>query len=374
MRRYAGLVAAVAFAGALASDAAIAARVPPTPPDLAAIAFASPTVGWAVGPGLIWRTGDGGRIWHAQYKGKVDLSGLDAVSTAVAYAWGGDRLWRTGDGGRVWQALRMPLTGNPNLSVLSLSAVGPHIVYTVVGSTVVTASGAYVSRNGGGTWAPLRTPFTCGQIAFASATDGWAITRLGADVYRTTDGGRTWSRSFTAPVPVSGPSFGAAITAEGRYRALLLLLGSGGMTQESYSVYHTGDALHWTPVIAVPTAGGGPAPGNPRGVSTGPMIPGGMGSSPGPLASVAGLAVLVGVCQACTGPTADVVRSTDAGRTWGRPIRLTDSEGWPTLADLSLPSPRVGYLAVPGIPGRRTAVFATHNGGRTWRIVWRSKR
>lgn len=377
MRPYRGLVAALvaaalgwapAMAGAPGARAAL--------PDLAAISFATPDVGWAVGPGLIWRTNDGARTWRVQYTGRADLYGVDAVSPSVAYAWGGRALWRTVDGGRIWHPLRVPGAPGPHMAVLSLSAAGRRVAYVALGSTVVTAASAFVTRDGGRTWTSLRIPLPLGQLAFTSPSDGWAVTRLGADVYRTVDGGRKWSRSFAAPGPTFPPApLSGVLATAGRHGAYLLLIGASGMTQTSYSVYHTANGAHWTPVVAVSTAGAGPAPGNPHGVSSGPVVPGGLGLSPGPIAATGGVAVLVGVCRACDDPTADVVRSTDGGHIWSRPVRLALSEGMPTFADLSLASPQVGYLAVPPyFPNGRTAVFATRDGGRTWRIVWRSSR
>jgi photosystem II stability/assembly factor-like uncharacterized protein len=348
--------------------------VPAASPDLTAIAFATPEVGWAVGPGLIWRSDNGGRTWRAEYAGRADLTGVDAVSPAVAYAWGGAALWRTDDGGRVWQGLRVPNGPSYDAAVLSLSAAGASVAYVAVGSTVATAAATFVSHNGGGTWARVRTPLPFGQLAFTSASDGWAVTRLGADVYRTVDGGRTWTRSFTGPVPTPpGTPLSGVLTSAGPTGAYLLLIGGSGMSQTSYSVYHTTDGAQWDPVVAVSTAGAGPAPGNPHGVATGPHTPGyGLGSSPGPIAASGGVALLVGVCRACDNPTTDVVRSTDGGHTWSAPVRLADTEGMPTFSDLSLPSPQVGYLAVPGFAGQPAVIFATRDGGRTWRLVWRS--
>lgn len=376
--RLAKALGAVAMVAALAAPSpAAAARAAAAPVDFAAMAFATPAAGWVAGPGFVWHTEDGGRAWTVQYRGKADLVGVAAVSGTVAYAWGGSTVLRTTDGGHVWRALRLPMPLGSPTAVLSVSAVGPAMAYMALGSTVVGAGATYVTRDGGRAWTVLPAPFPFGQVAFTSATDGWAVTRP-ADavhaVYRTADGGRKWTPSFALP-PSPWPGVdGARLFAAGATDAYLLLSGGSGMSQTSYSIYHTADGTHWRPVVAVPTAGAGPAPGNPRGVSTGPMVPGGLGSSPGPLAVIHGGVVAAGECRACNDPTTDVVRSDTAGRTWSAPVRIEGSDGLPTFSDLSFPTPTVGYLAVPGYYGpNASAIFVTHDGGHAWTAVWRSR-
>jgi len=376
--RVARALAVAVMLGALAVAPATAAAGAATaaPVDFAAVAFATPADGWVVGPGFIWRTYDAGHAWKGQYRGAADLTGVDAVSPATAYAWGGATVLRTTDGGRAWRLLRLPRLFGGQEAVLSVSAAGRATAYVAVGSTVVGAGAAYVTRDGGRTWTSLRIPFPFAQLAFTSPADGWAVTRptdAVHAVYRTADGGRTWTRSFTLPAAPAPGAVGAQLFVDGPTDAYLLLSGGSGMSQTSYALYHTADGTHWHPVVAVATAGAGPAPGNPQGVSTGPMVPGGLGSSPGPVAVTRGVVYAAGECRACDNPTTDVVRSDDAGHTWTAPVRIEGSDGLPTLSDLSFATPTVGYLAVPGYARQTSAIFATHDGGRTWTAVWRSR-
>ena len=122
-----------------------------------------------------------------------------------------------------------------------------------------------------------------------------------------------------------------------------------------------------------PPPGAGPAPGGAaNGASAGPEVPGGPGSSPGPMAALgpSGL-FLAGECQACTQPRAmDSARTRDNGRAWTSPCSIGLADGLSTLADLSFPSPQVGYLAIPAFFAGRGKILKSTDGGRLWHVVW----
>ena len=334
-------------------------------PDFTAISFATAGTGWVAGPGWVWHTGDGGRTWEAQYAGRVQIQGLQAVNPRVVYAWSSTTLLASENGGASWK-----VSYRAQGTILDVSAVSPLVAY------VATLSGLHVTRNGGASWVevPTRTPLA--QVAFTSPSQGWGLTRTGR-VVRTENGGRTWSVSFALRdwqpgTGDGGVDVGDRLAASSAIDAWVLYSGGSGMNQTSYAVYHTSDGgKNWRAAVAVPTAGAGPAPGNPVHAPSGPEIPGGMGSSPGPLAVLpGGTAYLVGECRACVDPTVDITKTVNGGVTWTQPLLLTGTNGLPTLSDLSFPTAETGWMAVPRSYDSRGTILVTHDGGQRWKAVW----
>ncbi len=369
----AGLLASCALLGTVAGSTAATAPRPGTHPDFAAVAFASATTGWVAGPwlapqarqsqGFIWYTADGGRTWTSQYRGPVAVEGLTAASATTAYAWGGKTVLATADSGIRWSvAATLPQ------DVTSVAVTPAGTAYAVAGGRL------YEGTARSAVWARVGAAADLEKVAFPSANVGWALA-AGDRVYRTSDGGRTWSLSFALPgsragVP-AGIGNGGSLVVAGDASVWVLFIGGSGMSQTSYSVYHTAGGT-WHAVVAVSTAGAGPAPGAAMGTSAGPEVPGGPGSSPGPMAALgpAGL-YLVGECQACSQPRMmDSVKTRDNGRTWTSPRSIALADGLSSLADLSFPTPQVGYLAVPAFFSGHGQILRSTDGGRLWRVVW----
>jgi photosystem II stability/assembly factor-like uncharacterized protein len=95
-------------------------------------------------------------------------------------------LWETTDGGRHWtrvhtDALAFPIATRRGAELRLLG---------------VDATGVIVSLDGGRSWAPLAVPPTSPLTAVAATTDG-AVIYAGSlrELWRSTDGGATWSRT-----------------------------------------------------------------------------------------------------------------------------------------------------------------------------------
>ena len=180
-----------------------------------------------------------------------------------------------------------------------------------------------VTRNGGITWTAVNHPPAITAVCFLSARQGWALTATDR-VYRTTDGGSSWSLSFTLPDAHHADGqdgYGTGTLVVGAVSIVWVVFAGGvGMSQESYSVYHTSDAgARWKAVVAVAMGGGGRAPGAAGYGSTGPKA----GSAPVLLAAFgARSALLLGVCRYCREGTAIVVKTSDAGRRWSSPAPM----------------------------------------------------
>jgi photosystem II stability/assembly factor-like uncharacterized protein len=336
--------------------------MPPAGPDFTAVAFPTAQAGWVVGPGFIWHTADGGRQWVVQYHGTAQLEGAQAVDVEDAYAWGPHSLLATHNGGQSWHTVYQ--TGG---TVESLSWTGADTGFAVISGVLQR------TVDGGATWAELPTPTPFSTVRFVSAHVGWAVAARTGAVWRTVDGGLRWTRSFAPEVGPNQQAPGAvtAVLAAGSPESVwVLYVGGSGMSQTSYAVYHTADGVHWRAVIAAPTAGGGPAPGNPTGAPAGPEVPGGIGSSPGPLVATGPhSAVVLGECRACALGLSDLVHSANNGLSWSKPVVVPLAEGLPTFADLAFPTPATGWLAIPGFDGGST-ILVTHDGGGRWTPVW----
>lgn len=94
--------------------------VPPTEPSPAAVAtgpftatdvsFVSTRLGWAVSPGRLRQTTDGGRTWTRLPAPPQRADRVRFATERIGYAWAlGQQLYLTGDGGQTWQPTRLGL-------------------------------------------------------------------------------------------------------------------------------------------------------------------------------------------------------------------------------------------------------------------------
>ena len=162
--------------------------------------FGSSSVGWVVGrptlaadPPVLRRTTDGGTTWSAQTPctGATQLSGTHAFSATDALV-AGNVLCRTTNGGTTWSAVSTP---SAPCAAIDGSA-GSDTVYMACGSGRVMRS-----DDRGATWVSVNAPTSHGfhYIAVQDALTAYvaASTTIAGDratyVWRTTDGGATWS-------------------------------------------------------------------------------------------------------------------------------------------------------------------------------------
>ncbi|TMV43687.1 hypothetical protein FE783_34770 [Paenibacillus mesophilus] len=320
---------------------------------ITAVRLADPQSGWIGGKGWIARTDDGGKTWNAQYSGEGTVEQLFALNDREAWAVVGDagnkskprQLLGTKDGGKTWTAVgTMPNTG-------FLHFVSSDEAY----------SGNAKTTDGGKTWAALPVPEqTVGDAYFHDRHNGWAVTQDKdmLHVKRTTDGGESWqnvmSRKTVAQLT------GALIRSAGANDAWVEWIGESGMTQTSYSLFHTSDGgKAWQTVIANSTAGGGPAPGFPIDHSDGPKN---TGSKPGALYVVdPNVAFMGGQCMACDKPNT-IGWTIDGGKTWvngeaafagygQQLLAIADAtHGWWIVTDTTEPA----------------VMYTTSDGGKSW--------
>jgi photosystem II stability/assembly factor-like uncharacterized protein len=313
---------------------------------LAAGYFLGPDLGWAVqtlqriqGPqgGLsylirVFGTSDGGRHWWSSAPLPDDplpserLDCCTSLQDQILFtdsqhgwlygmAWAqfdeGDyqvtqRLWQTSDGGRSWTSVpgHMPLEGA-----------------TEQGGETCVSTGTF-------------------QVAFANQQDGWLTTSACAAtgssplVWRTTDGGLTWTPSPLHIPPGGGPVPGASgvsagmpwiVRSEGRTSLVVAVAGLTGLDIEAST--DGGRSWHAAggPVVATPR----PQPSWFEPIDADHWVV----SAPG-----------------------EVIQTSDAGLTWHR-IPSAATNGGPFWYT----SPSQGYVR-----GSAGVTLATSDGGRTW--------
>ncbi len=283
---------------------------PPSSPDpipggkfgnVTAMRLADFKSGWTGGEGWIARTDDGGKSWTKQWEDGPTVKQLFALNKNQAWAkLDTGVLLRTTDGGSSWTKAGTV----PNDSFL-------HFV-----SANEAFSGDAHTTDGGVTWEKYKLPAnTVGDAYFHDAKNGWVVSCKGSKFkfMRTIDGGKSWIDVYTRST--EAPVTGTVIRSVGRNDAWIELIGDSGMSQTSYSLFHTMSAgKTWTPVLANNQAGSGPAPGYKMDEDT--KVPRNNGASPGTLNVVnTKVAFMGGRCSACDNGNT-MGKTTDGGKTW----------------------------------------------------------
>jgi hypothetical protein len=172
-----------------------------------------------------------------------DVIGLVPFSQSTDGSDRGEGIDRSTDGGRTWAFTPLP-NCLQRCGPIHLSFVDVQHGFATVSSDLVTPGGQpetlYVTQDGGVTWSRVATPPDLGsvnvggpiavpQLLFTTATYGWAVTgppvaysthptNFGGRLYRTTDGGNSWSVAPELPLGVSfslptffGPEHGVVL-------------------------------------------------------------------------------------------------------------------------------------------------------------------
>jgi photosystem II stability/assembly factor-like uncharacterized protein len=161
---------------------------------LNAFAFPEPQIGFAVGDaGAISKTTDQGRTWTPLTSGtSASLKAVHFVNQRVGYAaggWeiGGRIILKTSNGGVKWDSIY----ASPLWYFTSLQFVNAEVGHAAGPEGIVR------TINGGATWIPLANG-PAGwptSVYFINADTGFAASRdSGSSIFKTMDGGKTWSR------------------------------------------------------------------------------------------------------------------------------------------------------------------------------------
>jgi photosystem II stability/assembly factor-like uncharacterized protein len=315
----------------------------------------------AAGAGLaIWAVLSSGGMAAARISGRVAGSvnrsssalsgrrGIGDVGSAGGVTWAinGRGFWLTTNGGRTWRHARLPSLGKGGVAsgrsdpLANISEV--QFVDRRHGWVSATNHSVYRTSDGGRTWTATRVPGG-GFIDFLDRQHGYA---LGPDgLFRTADGGRTWQ--FVSKHSMHGPitfldrrtgfaTVDLAATIIGPYQGpefgFLYKTTDGGRTWSRYDIRGSSRFVE-QPIAAfgrqVVVAQNGPNPA------------GGLNLAP-----------------------ATVYRSRDGGRSW---------HGTPVPAGVGVPAPLSAASPSVWVWASRRNLFVTHNAGKTWhKIVLRN--
>src|SRR3954469_18270881 len=205
--------------------------------------------GYAVGEfGTLVRTDDAGATWRGIPTGTTfDLTKLRAIDANSVVIGSGCLLRRSDDGGATFRRLLFTSSeATCPASIASFHFPSPQVGYLLLSDgTVVQTGNAGASFSGRqavpGTAAthPTTTPTTPTDVFFTDATTGFALANGpdGGSLYRTTDGGNTWTRKATDPHPLNSVFFAGATTGYSVGAAnTVLKTDDGGETWEPQTV------------------------------------------------------------------------------------------------------------------------------------------
>ena len=226
----------------------------------------------ASGGGSIWKTTDAGATWNQQNIGSFSgtaswLDGIYFFDANIGVAFGDPitgsttfEVYRTTDGGNTWNTVSTPAitTGDFGYSG-SFVGIGSNMWFT-------TAKGKiYRTTNKGATWTKLNSPIadfgagdtttSSGKIFFSDANNGIIIgstisgtgstaTVSGRKLYKTTNGGTSWSAGVTYTQPYNYNLCYVPGTTQ--------LVATGSTTSGTTSTFYSGTSLdngtNWTQI------------------------------------------------------------------------------------------------------------------------------
>ena len=191
-----------------------------TTADLNDVHFIDPADGWAVGDqGVIANSTNGGATWTAQASGVTDdLRGVSFVDAQHGWAVGHSPdtpttlllptpvILATTDGGAHWLTQTAPLPYDAELrGVVFADAAHGWAVGTILGDVHRTASVILATTDGGATWkrqlaylAPQDENVPEGVLTAIACSDARhliavGLDDLGCEIFRSADGGATWT-------------------------------------------------------------------------------------------------------------------------------------------------------------------------------------
>jgi len=312
------------------------------------IQFLSSKIGRAAGNGFMIGTSDGGCSWQAiNNEGKYDFQDMQFQTNVIGYvmaknqAGGVNLLYKTTDGGTHLTQVHTGAYAFNRVQFLS-EDVGYGFTTTMT----------FKTTNGGQTWDKVTTPPNTRYVHFTNQNEAWAVVLVpgsGYEIKRTVNGGKTWANTLKVK---SEAIVGGQIYGTEESNVWVVLYGDTGMSQTSYSLFHTGDAgAHWKQLVSNSTAGGGPAPGPKIADLKGPT------GAPENMQIIGHEAAYLAASSSAY-EKVSIGRSLDDGKTFKT---ITGIPGY--SGKLSFPSAKNGFIAVNGITA---AIYGTVDSGTTW--------
>jgi photosystem II stability/assembly factor-like uncharacterized protein len=189
------------------------------------LSFVNATTGWIVGSENVLKTVDGGATWTAQNAGVSTPSGaISFVNSGKGWIDGGGRIVSTADGGATWSSQSTEFTSITGFDHFAYF----HDARFISDSTGIMAGWErgsdilFRTTDGGATWTRFQLHESFAQwhgIAFGDARHWWAVGTRGnlatdqASISASTDGGVTWvDQDSPSPQPLNGVWFVSAST------------------------------------------------------------------------------------------------------------------------------------------------------------------
>jgi photosystem II stability/assembly factor-like uncharacterized protein len=337
-------------------------------------AFASGKNTPPMGPdqGVLMRTSTGGATWDwVTEPGHLYRVGSFSSSEAVAVGTAG-LIRRTSDGGVTWPQVGGGVEVRFMQGVDFFDAQNGVAVSTDIGYYEVNQSStAYVTADGGDSWTLVDFFwYILHDVAYADATtvyasgSGPASMDVGSVIWRSTDGGMTWSNVYQTVCAPDGsgcdeyfrsanainfadPSAGVAVGTEG---AIVSIQGGVATRVPSPTI----EELYG---VSMPTVDVAWAVGNNgaivKGTSGGTSWAAQTSGTTEPLLDVCFTDELTGTAVGLSGT---ILRTTDGGATWN-----------PQVSGVTLGLNSVSFIdALRGVAGGATTLLKTRDGGSTW--------
>ncbi|MFQ6091227.1 MAG: YCF48-related protein [bacterium] len=148
---------------------------------------------WGAGYyGTLYTSSDSGSTWEEQFAGTIGpLKDLIIVNENIGFAGGGKTLLKTVNGGEVWEKIDVVEFWQSNCGILSVwftDSLKGWIGCTLGGGR----GGLSMTTDGGYTWTnQLDNVRRIFDIYFVNDIEGWAVS--GTEIYHTQDGGNSWT-------------------------------------------------------------------------------------------------------------------------------------------------------------------------------------
>ncbi len=250
--------------------------------------------------GGVWKTTDGGTTWTPLTDNQPSLAvgsiAIDPSNHNTIYvgtgeenfngdAYFGAGILKSTDGGSTWTQISGPFVGpfgsdaslgGAYIGSIAVSPTNSQVILVAANFSGNSASGLYLSINGGQNWTLVESGVAATQVLFQPGSGSVAYTAIfGAGVYKSTDGGLTWTAdngTGTNVLPSGASSTGRFALAIDPKNTSTLYAGVGGPFGTSGSLgtfvglFKTTDGgANWTQLslggLAPYCSPGSPAPG-----------------------------------------------------------------------------------------------------------------
>ncbi len=219
--------------------------------DAGSVRMGSTSVGWAASGAHLLRMAGPGGYW-TELLPTAGAKTVDAIDDLRAWALADTYLQRTVDGGLAWATINLPGVREARDIDFVDATRGWMVAQAdqMVGGCADYDEQIYRTTDGGQTWTPLltgSTPWRCenglGQVVFVDANHGWAVGRN--LLLRTTDGGLSWAAVDTTTARSTFIDF---VDAQRGWRILVPI------SPDEAHVQRTGDGgATWQTVLATST-------------------------------------------------------------------------------------------------------------------------